>query len=442
MNIRTIAAIIFSFFIASSALAAIEYPTIAGITISESTSAAEYLIYFFNLAVAAGTFIAVIMVIMAGIEWVTSSGNPGKVESAKSKLTNTVFGVMVLLGCYLVLNAINPQLTNIKIGDLSCEHGIVVLAKQASDGKIDQKCIDSNQTDIVDTILSTVKWSFADNYLLKAYTYPQTNYAGTPTEYDCSSGTCSGDITGAKSIYFVLNKPGIYLYDDNSYKPGVKSYPLFTSTSIADLAGSNSFDNFTKSIEIVNPDQAVEPVQYMAVVFEKQNYKGRCAFVAQSVPDMDQAPNGYYTDNVGDDTISSIIVAKANLDQATINEKRGEVILYTKTYCGKSTTDSTSQIKACHIPIYNASEGQKNILEYCKGQGFVSGDEVMSFEITGAAGLVLSTSELNAGSSLTSCEYFNKSSLNEGTCKTSIRNSSIFTVGGEIPKSFIVLPEN
>ncbi|MCK9445811.1 pilin [bacterium] len=447
MNIKTIIVTASSLLIAFPAFA-IDYPTIAGITITESTSAADFIIYLFNLGIAVGAFIAVIMVFMAGFEWLTSSGNPSKVESAKGKIINTLFGVCVLFGCYLILNTINSQLASVTINNLDCNYGLVVSVKKASDGKIEQVCMDGDQNNISDTIISTVKWNFPVGYLLKAYVYSEPNYKGTITEIDCENKACDGDIAGAKSVYLLLNKPGIYLYDDNNYKsasPAVKSYPLVTSSSIPDLSSINSFDNFTKSLKIVNPDQTKEQIQYQAVVFKDPNYQGRCAFVATWVPDMDQAPDGNYTDNIGDNMISSIIVAKANLDQSKIFEKRGEIILYTKTNCGRS--GASEEIKSCSIPIRSISEGQVNILKQCPN---FKSFEVQSFEITGAAGLVLSTKESATGGttggadvgSLPDCMYFDKKTLSDGTCYSNLMNSPIYTVGGQTPQSFIVLPDN
>jgi hypothetical protein len=161
---------------------------------------------------------------------------------------------------------------------------------------------------------------------------------------------------------------------------------------------------------------------------------------------MDQTISGYYTDGVGDNTISSIIVAKANLDQSKIFVERGEVIFYTKTYCGRTSGTSTTtvnpedEIKSCSIDITNISGGQINILTKCP---HFAGFEVQSFEITGAAGLVLSTKEKGAtGGALPYCMYFDKKSLGDGTCYSNIMSSPIYTIGGQTPKSFIVLPDN
>lgn len=464
MNIKTITAIVFSFLLtlpvyAEAATSVSKYPEIAGITINETTTAAEYIVYFFNLIVAIGSFIAVVMVIMAGIEWVTAGGNPGKIESAKGKIVNTLFGVAVLLGCYLILFTINPELTSIQIDDLRCDHGIVVTVQEGS--QIKQKCIDSNQAEIKDTITNTKSpWNFPDGYLLEAYTYSEPNYKGTVTKFDCGTTTCSGNIAGAKSLYLVARTPGIYLYDDIDLEPAspaVKGYPLFTSVSVPDLSKTNSFDNFTKSIKIIDPKETTtSTTRYIAVAFRDQNYLGRCAFIAQDVRDLDTTDvSGYYTDKIGNSKISSIIVAKSIVDPSTVSTERGEVILYTKTNCGKSDTDPTKQIKACHIRIGSSSGGQVNIFKQtsdssnsvCRSLNggldgkFVPGDEVMSFEITGAAGLVLSTSEARSGNEETRCMYFNKASLGGGTC-FSIIDTPVYTVGGKTPQSYIVLPDN
>ncbi|MCK9445812.1 pilin [bacterium] len=100
---------------------AIDYPTIAGITITESTSAATFIVYFFNLAIAVGTFIAAIVLIMAGIDYVSSRGEPAKIDSAKNKIKNAFLGLIILFASFMILNIINPQLNIIKINELKNE---------------------------------------------------------------------------------------------------------------------------------------------------------------------------------------------------------------------------------------------------------------------------------------------------------------------------------
>lgn len=103
----------------SPAFAEVSVPTVAGIP--SGATAAELIAYFFNLAVTVGSFIAVVMMVIAGIDYVMSRGNPSKIEDAKRRIQNTFFGVVILMASLLILNTINPDLAVIKINDLSKE---------------------------------------------------------------------------------------------------------------------------------------------------------------------------------------------------------------------------------------------------------------------------------------------------------------------------------
>jgi hypothetical protein len=104
--------------LAISPVFAMDYPTIAGITISSSTTASEYIVYFFNLAIASGAFIAGAVLFMAGVDYVSSRGEPAKIQDAKNKIKNAFLGLIILLSSFMILNIINPQLTSIKIDQL------------------------------------------------------------------------------------------------------------------------------------------------------------------------------------------------------------------------------------------------------------------------------------------------------------------------------------
>lgn len=151
----------------SPALAAMEYPVIAGITISGTTTAAEYIIYFFNLSVAVGAFIAAVVLAMAGVDYVSSQGEPAKIESAKSKIKNAFLGLTILLGAFIILNIINPQLTNIKIDQLENNFNQTVVVPE---GKGVYLYDATNFTSSIDPLIVTgTKASFLnDNFTNKA----------------------------------------------------------------------------------------------------------------------------------------------------------------------------------------------------------------------------------------------------------------------------------
>ncbi len=50
-----------------------------------------------------------VMFFYAGFLWLTAAGNTSKVGEAKSRMTNAIFGAILLLSSYLILNTINPD---------------------------------------------------------------------------------------------------------------------------------------------------------------------------------------------------------------------------------------------------------------------------------------------------------------------------------------------
>ncbi len=51
-------------------------------------------------------FLAVVMVVISGIQWITSGGDPGKIASAKRRLLYSIIGLIVVAGAFLILNVL------------------------------------------------------------------------------------------------------------------------------------------------------------------------------------------------------------------------------------------------------------------------------------------------------------------------------------------------
>jgi hypothetical protein len=360
----------------------------------KNASSAEVIVYIFNLAVAIGAFLAVVIIVMAGIEWMTSEGNPSKVEGAKDKIKNTLLGVAILIGCYLILGVINPSLTTIKINNLSCSNGIVVTTVATADAKSKQVCISENISSISYSIASTVEWNFPADTLLAVYTFSGENYTGTKTEYSCENGGCSGsfgDISGVKSIYFLKKEAGFYLYDQVNYKTSAKPYPYHLSTSIPDLG---EFSNFTGSIKKIDPNPAVDNSAYLGIGFTDPNYTGACTFIGENVSNMNGPATEKYTSPIQTNSMSSMIVNKGYIGTNSFSPDKGTIILYSAADCGESTSTSI-EIKMCPINIFGV---QKNIIGI-GGQcpTWNDGDEVMSLWISGPIGIALSTAPTGLG---------------------------------------------
>ena len=72
---------------------------------------AKYILAFYNYALAIVGAIATIVLMGAGIIWLTSGGDPGKVGQAKTMIGGSIVGIVLLVCSWIILNTINPNLT-------------------------------------------------------------------------------------------------------------------------------------------------------------------------------------------------------------------------------------------------------------------------------------------------------------------------------------------
>ncbi len=70
---------------------------------------------FYQFALLLGGLLAFGAIVYGGITYTLSAGNPEKQSDAKSRITQALLGLTLLLGAYIVLNFLNPKLTNLQI---------------------------------------------------------------------------------------------------------------------------------------------------------------------------------------------------------------------------------------------------------------------------------------------------------------------------------------
>lgn len=59
-----------------------------------------------NNLIILGSFFAVVMVIISGIQWIMSRGDPQKVASAKKRFTFAIIGLLVMLSAFFIVRVI------------------------------------------------------------------------------------------------------------------------------------------------------------------------------------------------------------------------------------------------------------------------------------------------------------------------------------------------
>jgi len=88
--------------------------TLSSIDVSGSGALGNYLNVILKLAIGIAAVLAMIMIVMGGIQYMTSDFISSK-EEGKHRITNAIFGLLVALGAWLILYTINPNLLNTNV---------------------------------------------------------------------------------------------------------------------------------------------------------------------------------------------------------------------------------------------------------------------------------------------------------------------------------------
>ena len=109
--------------IASNALAfdftlELDWPVSPGKTeLTHESNISEMVKYFYEWGISLGGIAVFFSLIMSGFKYLTSVGNENKMREAKDKISSSLFGLLLLLSSFLILNIINPELTTLRIPD-------------------------------------------------------------------------------------------------------------------------------------------------------------------------------------------------------------------------------------------------------------------------------------------------------------------------------------
>ncbi|MFH1656270.1 MAG: hypothetical protein ABH956_00665 [Candidatus Nealsonbacteria bacterium] len=94
------------------------YPSVPGASQpSDQTSLPDFVKYIFVLLIAGSGIIAIFSLTIAGFRYLNSGGNPEKIKQARGQVLSAFWGIMILLGSWVILNIINPKLTSLELED-------------------------------------------------------------------------------------------------------------------------------------------------------------------------------------------------------------------------------------------------------------------------------------------------------------------------------------
>lgn len=77
----------------------------------------KYLNIIIKIVIGMSAVLAMIMIVMGGLQYMTSELGSGK-EAGRQRITHAILGLLLALGAYAILNTINPQLLDISLSGL------------------------------------------------------------------------------------------------------------------------------------------------------------------------------------------------------------------------------------------------------------------------------------------------------------------------------------
>lgn len=107
----------------------------------------QYVQVAYNLLLGICVTVAIVMVMVGGVQYVLGAGMPEQVAKAKRRIQNAVIGLVLLLSAYLILYTVNPQLVSLELPAVPMAKRVTVfdesvtcerLVKPLSDGSASQ----------------------------------------------------------------------------------------------------------------------------------------------------------------------------------------------------------------------------------------------------------------------------------------------------------------
>jgi len=260
------------------------YPSIPGLPyqITEHSGLAQYIGYFFALAIIAAGILAVIVLTIGGIRLIMSEGSPEKRKEAADMIKGSVLGMILVVSSFMLLRTINPAFIEPSLTPLPPVGGIYYF--NGSDKK--PAPMSEPNTSNVPEGYNQILYDCDSGPDLFIWKYPKINFEGIENTFvetiSCQSAT---GISGVRSFKLAFKTPGVYYF----LKDGCSGYMSGANVSGGQL--QEPFKNKVKSIKILN-DPANS--RYYGVIFHSSDNPlavGKCTFPrvieqCQGIPEL------------------------------------------------------------------------------------------------------------------------------------------------------------
>ncbi|MFH1315171.1 MAG: D-alanyl-D-alanine carboxypeptidase family protein [Candidatus Uhrbacteria bacterium] len=198
----------------------------------------EYVVAWYRWLTGAAVIIATVMIMVGGVQYMLGKGM-GQVTSAKNRISSAVIGLVLLLGSYVILYTVNPQLTFFEPLRVDYVAYVALPLEEQAD-----LAYDPNLGKLCDSIESCREWctltnNGTDEEALKAEV-PTLATAGmaSPDDLEPISGISGLETNGGdhmlspeamdmlRSAATIAKNRGVTLYVVSSYRPLLQQLEL------------------------------------------------------------------------------------------------------------------------------------------------------------------------------------------------------------------------
>ncbi|MEF8846976.1 MAG: pilin [Candidatus Paceibacterota bacterium] len=237
--------------------------------------------------------------VFGGFMYLISGGNRSRIDDAKSYITGAVIAIVILLGSYLLLQTINPQLLRNTMDPGTPSQGICLYGENEN-GSSTRCCFSDSQEALPEGFeAEELQFQSIRDAIEGAFWFDSKKYEGSCSykgnyKTDPEEDGKKESVSGLKSFYLEDNKPGVYLYK-NPPKSGYDSSDPFDKCTMAAFPGEpyqhylskeddlGGYKNevggivFKSAGKCKNKDGLLVPeIAYGAVLHGKTDYKGKC----------------------------------------------------------------------------------------------------------------------------------------------------------------------
>lgn len=183
----------------------------------EFSNIGEFIILMYKYLLTIASIVAVVVVIIAGLQWTTSGGNSEAISSAKKRIGGALVGLFIAYMSYFILNTINPALVNLRLPQVFLIRPLAMMPEFCSDieGATDGKikflwaADRDHQKDLVtpdktQTKETEYKWDLKNNK--EMFGCGSQFFAENGGQSSCRGDICAKPPDGASQMCFDLGE--------------------------------------------------------------------------------------------------------------------------------------------------------------------------------------------------------------------------------------------